>query len=198
MTNTTFDASKFADSNVIFVLGGPGSGKGTQSAFLVKRFPEICHLSAGDLLREEVADKNSELGEEISYMIKNGLIVRAEVTVKLLQNAMAKNPEKKLFLIDGFPRAIEQAECFEKMVGTCKFVLFLDVPEDVMRDRLLERGKTSGRTDDNVESIIKRFRTYRETTMPVIELYRERVVTVRGDRTPEEVSAELEDIFSQL
>ncbi len=193
------DFSKFPDSNVVFVLGGPGAGKGTQCAYLAEKYPTICHLSAGDLLREEVAKgESSELGKEISYMIKNGLIVRAEVTVQLLQNAMAAHPDKKVFLIDGFPRAIAQAECFETMVGQCRFVLFLEAPNDVMTERLLERGKTSQRIDDNKESIVKRLKVYADQTMPVIERYKERVVSFRGDRPKEEVSADLDAVFEPL
>ncbi|CAK5279553.1 unnamed protein product [Mycena citricolor] len=166
---------------VIFVLGGPGAGKGTQCSKLVQEFG-FCHLSAGDLLRAEQHREGSEFGQLIQTCIKEGSIVPMEVTVKLLQNAMqaalaeARTGEgwingKGRFLIDGFPRKMDQAVKFEEDVCPATAVLFFSTTEEVMLERLLERGKTSGREDDNAESIKKRFRTYTETTMPVIKHY---------------------------
>ncbi|KAJ8078496.1 bifunctional uridylate/adenylate kinase [Marasmius tenuissimus] len=173
-----FDPKKVT---VIFVLGGPGAGKGTQCARLVQDFG-FCHLSAGDLLRAEQNREGSQFGQLIQTCIKEGTIVPMEVTVKLLENAMkAAIDEKRTgdgwtegrgrFLIDGFPRKMDQAEMFEQEVCPASMVLFFTTTEAVMLERLLERGKTSGREDDNVESIKKRFVTYKEQTMPVIEHY---------------------------
>ncbi|KAL1674966.1 adenylate kinase-domain-containing protein [Schizophyllum commune] len=174
-----FDSNKVT---VIFVLGGPGAGKGTQCAKLVEEFG-FCHLSAGDLLRAEQNREGSQYGELIKACIKEGKIVPMEVTIKLLENAMAAAMKearegegwqdgKGRFLIDGFPRKMDQALKFDESVCECSLVLFFDTTEEVMLERLLERGKTSGRDDDNVESIKKRFRTYHETTMPVIDHYK--------------------------
>ncbi|KAF5391760.1 hypothetical protein D9757_001627 [Collybiopsis confluens] len=174
--------SKFDSKvTVIFVLGGPGAGKGTQCARLVQDFG-FCHLSAGDLLRAEQHREGSEYGQLIQTCIKEGTIVPMEVTVKLLENAMSaalsetRSGEgwiggKGRFLIDGFPRKMDQAEKFEHDVGEASAVLFFSTTQEVMLERLLERGKTSGREDDNEESIKKRFNTYKEQTMPVIEHY---------------------------
>ncbi|TRM56630.1 adenylate kinase-domain-containing protein [Schizophyllum amplum] len=174
-----FDNNKVT---VIFVLGGPGAGKGTQCAKLVDEFG-FCHLSAGDLLRAEQNREGSEFGQLIKDCIKEGTIVPMEVTVKLLQNAMSDalkesregegwQDGKGRFLIDGFPRKMDQALKFDESVCECACVLFFDTTEEVMLERLLERGKTSGREDDNAESIKKRFKTYHETTMPVIDHYK--------------------------
>ncbi|KAL2133930.1 hypothetical protein VTI74DRAFT_1348 [Chaetomium olivicolor] len=171
---------------VLFVLGGPGAGKGTQCARLVRDF-HFKHLSAGDLLRAEQDRPGSQYGQLIRDCIKNGEIVPQEVTIALLENAMrdtmAATGDKK-FLIDGFPRKMDQAIKFEEVVCPAKLVLFYDCPEEVMEGRLLERGKTSGREDDNAESIRKRFRTFVETSMPVVKHYEEQNRVVKVDSTP--------------
>lgn len=170
-----------ATTTVIFVLGGPGAGKGTQCANLVRDYG-FTHLSAGDLLRAEQDRPGSQFGELIKDCIKNGAIVPMEVTVQLLENAMTESKSTK-FLIDGFPRKMDQAVKFEEVVCPAKFVLFYDCPEAEMERRLLERGKTSGRSDDNAESIKKRFRTFVETSMPVVEFYEKEGRVVRVDAT---------------
>lgn len=176
---------------VVYILGGPGSGKGTQSAHLVEHYG-FTHLSAGDLLREEQNRDGSEYGELIKSYIKEGLIVPMEVTVKLLENAMRaklNDQGKGRFLIDGFPRKMDQAAFFEQAVCPSTCTVFLDCPEDVMRKRLLHRGLTSGRSDDNEESIVKRFRTFVETSMPVVTHFEaeDRVVKVNADKDESEV-----------
>ncbi|CAH1761613.1 21597_t:CDS:2 [Entrophospora sp. SA101] len=153
-----------------FVLGGPGSGKGTQCAKLVEDFGFV-HLSAGDLLREERDREGSQYGEEINKCMKEGLIVRMEITIALLEKAIIMN-ESDRFLIDGFPRKMDQALQFEKDVCVPTCVLFFDCPEEVMLERLLKRAETSGRVDDNIDSIKKRFKTFVETSYPVVEHYK--------------------------
>ncbi|KAI1368561.1 uridylate kinase [Xylaria arbuscula] len=187
------------DVTVLFVLGGPGAGKGTQCERLVAAYG-FTHLSAGDLLRAEQNRAGSQYGELIKDYIKNGLIVPMEVTIALLENAMRdamraadKETSDSLlrgkFLIDGFPRKFDQAVKFEEAVCPAKFVLFFDCPEEEMERRLLERGKTSGREDDNAESIRKRFRTFIETSMPVVDYYekQDRVVRIRANVPPDDV-----------
>ncbi|KAK7447056.1 bifunctional uridylate/adenylate kinase [Stygiomarasmius scandens] len=206
---TFFDPAKVT---VFFVLGGPGAGKGTQCARLVEDFG-FCHLSAGDLLRWEQNREGSQYGDLIRTCIREGTIVPMEVTVNLLKNAMsaaiAENRQgdgwadgRGRFLIDGFPRKMDQAEMFEVEVCPASLVLFFDTTEEVMLARLLERGKTSGREDDNVESIKKRFRTYKDQTMPVIEHYEKfgKVAQIDSTASIEEVhkhaSAAVNKIFS--
>ncbi|TEB36073.1 UMP-CMP kinase [Coprinellus micaceus] len=193
-----FDSSKIT---VIYVLGGPGAGKGTQCAYLVEDFG-FCHLSAGDLLRAEQNREGSQYGELIRTYIREGTIVPMHVTIKLLENAMTealkekegKNIEgwadgKGRFLIDGFPRKMDQAIEFDRTVCLSSKVLFFSTTEEVMLGRLLERGKTSGREDDNIESIKKRFRTYENDTMPVIQYYasQDKVAQIDSTVTIEEV-----------
>ncbi|KAL2165118.1 hypothetical protein VTH06DRAFT_414 [Thermothelomyces fergusii] len=192
-TSGTTPAFSPADVTVLFVLGGPGAGKGTQCARLVRDF-HFKHLSAGDLLRAEQDRPGSQYGQLIRDCIKNGEIVPMEVTVALLEKAMRETMATtgtRKFLIDGFPRKMDQAVKFEEVVCPARLVLFYDCPEAEMERRLLERGKTSGRADDNAESIRKRFRTFVETSMPVVDAFdREgRVIKVDATATPDEVYA---------
>ena len=194
------------DVTVIFVLGGPGAGKGTQCANLVSEYG-FTHLSAGDLLRAEQDRPGSQFGDLIRSYIKDGLIVPMEVTIKLLENAMRATREsadateaaKSRFLIDGFPRKLDQAHKFEASVCPARLVLFYDCDEATMEHRLLERGKTSGRADDNAESIRKRFRTFVETSMPVVDYFetQDKVVKVDATATPAEVFAKTKEVLAE-
>jgi len=178
---------------VIFVLGGPGAGKGTQCSLLVEKY-HFCHLSAGDLLRAEQDRPDSQYGDLIRSCIREGTIVPMEVTIKLLENAMRAKLQSKSgpgwddgkgrFLIDGFPRKMDQALKFEEDVCISSLVLFFTTEEDTMLKRLLKRGETSGREDDNIESIKKRFVTYKQATMPVIEHYGEQRKVAEIDSSP--------------
>jgi adenylate kinase family enzyme len=181
---------------VVFVLGGPGSGKGTQCAMLQEAYGMV-HLSAGELLRAE-ASKPSSLGAQISAILAEGQIVPSAVTVALLRQAMAavRGP----FLIDGFPRSLENLEAYEAQGGACAFILCLELSEDEMCARLLERGQTSGRSDDNLATIKKRFRTFREQTMPVLEAMRARGLlrNVPANGTPRQVFESVKPHFAAL
>lgn len=187
-------AFKNGEVSVIFVLGGPGAGKGTQCANLVKDYGFV-HLSAGDLLRAEQQRPGSEFGELIAQHIRDGIIVPQEVTIASLKNAMKEEASKgkTRFLVDGFPRKMDQAITFEEEVATSSFTLFFECPEEVMLKRLLKRGETSGRTDDNIESIKKRFRTFVETSYPVVEYFdkQNKVVKVSCDHPVDSVYAEV-------
>lgn len=139
---------------------------------------------------------DSEFGELIKTYIREGNIVPMEVTVALLENAMREEISKtgvKRFLIDGFPRKMDQADKFESDVCPSKLVLFFDTTEEVMLKRLLKRSETSGRDDDNIESIRKRFRTFVETSMPVVNNYEKlgKVLRVDAGRSVDEVYAEV-------
>ncbi|KAK9728793.1 hypothetical protein K7432_000819 [Basidiobolus ranarum] len=179
----------FDGKKIVFVLGGPGSGKGTQCDRIVEKF-NFYHISVGDLLRNAV-EEGSEIGEEIVAIMKEGKMVPMYVTKKLLLAAMEKADDNVPgFLIDGFPRQMDQAEEFERDIGHCTFVLFFDCPHDVLTKRLLKRGETSGRADDNEETIKKRINTFVEASMPVVEHYAKdnRVRKINGDASIEDVT----------
>lgn len=188
---------------VVFVLGGPGSGKGTNCARIVDKYGYV-HLSAGDLLRAE-KQKKTDTAEMINQYILEGKIVPAAVTVGLLLQAMREARQtqgKNKFLVDGFPRDAGNLSCWEEKVSDyadVKFLLFLDCPEAVMEARLLERGKTSGRSDDNAASIKKRFKTYLESTYPIIEHFEKlgKTKKVNSHRSLEEVFADVSKCFEE-
>lgn len=185
---------------VVFVLGGPGAGKGTQCKLISDNFGYV-HLSAGDLLREERQRPGSEYGELIETYIREGRIVPVEITCNLLKRAMEKSGwTNGKFLIDGFPRNMDNLMGWKKAMGDTleeKFCLFLDCPEEVMERRLLSRGETSGRSDDNLESIRKRFKVFIEATMPIVESFREigKLRIIKSDRAVEIVWPEVEQLF---
>ena len=174
-----------------FVLGGPGAGKGTQCAKIVEAFG-YAHLSAGDLLRAE-RESGSEQGEMIQGYITEGKIVPVEVTIKLIMKAVEENGGKR-FLIDGFPRNTNNLSGWQQVAGdaiTLAGVLCYDVSEEVLQERLLKRGETSGRADDNMESIQKRFVTFKSESLPVVQYYEHQGLCTRldGSKSVEEVWA---------
>jgi UMP-CMP kinase len=191
---------------VVFVLGGPGSGKGTQCELLTQRLEGWVHLSAGDLLRAERQNPDSELGGLINDKISAGQIVPAEITVRLIRNAMeaaSANNQNAKFLIDGFPRSVGNVTVWKAQMSAraqTAFVLNLDCPEDVMTSRLLERGQTSGRSDDNLDVIRKRFVTHRETALPIVQMYEGEGLlrTIVADRSVEDVYVEVSKLFQGL
>jgi len=205
-----FDSKKVT---VVFVLGGPGVGKGTQCERLVRDYGFV-HLSAGNLLRAKQNRPGSKNGELSSNCIKNGETVPMEVTIKLLEEAIVtahaaiKTPRPSAqgwgdgrgrFLVDGFPRNMDQAIAFDEHICLSAFVLFLSCTEEVMLERLLRRAKTSGRADDNEETIKKRFKTFEDTGMPVINYYRQqnKVVEVDATKSIDEVYVEVTKVMDQ-
>jgi putative hydrolase of the HAD superfamily/pyrimidine and pyridine-specific 5'-nucleotidase len=176
------------ERRMIVVLGGPGSGKGTQCAKIKEHLAdEVEHLSAGDLLRAEMSDSDSPHRQVISECIKEGKLVPSAMTMRLIVQAMNRS-RARLFLIDGCPRDQDNLENFEEHIvrpGEARLigVFFYDCPEDEMLQRILKRAETSGRTDDNVESAKKRFATFNNSTLPVIEQYRAQDVVFTFDAT---------------
>lgn len=185
---------KETKTTVVFVLGGPGSGKGTQCAKLIEEFPDVAHFSAGDLLRAHVKSGTPD-GNKVAEMMQQGQIVPSSVTVGLLQDAM-KSSGKTKFLIDGFPRNVENRQAFEDVTGRdCDFIIFFDCPEEVMEKRLLERNE--GRADDNIETIRKRFKVFVESSMPVVKHYENlgKAYKFEATRAPEGIYNEVRRLF---
>merc|ERR1712156_410991 len=153
---------------------------------IVQQFGHV-HLSAGDLLREERAKPGSEFGELIEHHITNGTIVPVEITCSLLERAM-NDSDKNNFLIDGFPRNEDNLQG----------VLYFQCSQEICTARCLQRGAAgSGRSDDNEESLKKRFVTYEQATMPIIKHFQEKnlVKTLDASKSPDEVYAVVESIL---
>lgn len=153
-----------------FILGGPAAGKSTQCKKLVDDYGCI-HLSAGDLLREERASGSSTATLIESY-INEGAIVPVQITLDLIRNSMEKSKASR-FLIDGFPRNEDNFLGWNKVMTkeSCLVdsIIFIECPEDECKKRIIERAKTSGRSDDNLQTLAKRFVTFNEITLPVIQ-----------------------------
>ncbi|XP_047054803.1 UMP-CMP kinase 1-like isoform X1 [Lolium rigidum] len=181
---------------IVFVIGGPGSGKGTQCSKIVNQFG-FTHLSAGDLLRQE-AKSNTEQGTMIKNLMHEGKLVSSEIIVRLLLKAILASGNDK-FLIDGFPRNEVNRQAYEKIVNIDpEFVLLIDCSREEMERRILHRNQ--GRDDDNVETIRRRFEVFQESTLPVIQHYEKmgKLRRVDGNRQPDMVFEDVKAIFAQL
>ncbi|XP_031633581.1 UMP-CMP kinase 2 [Contarinia nasturtii] len=183
---------------IIFVLGAPGSGKGTQCANIVKEYNYV-HLSAGDLLRAERNRPGSELAQIIEKYIAEGQIIPVAITCSLLERAMNEQIQadatKNKFLIDGFPRNQDNLDGWIKQMESkvnLQFVLFFECPESVCIDRCLGRG--TGRTDDNVDSLKKRFNVFYTETMPIVDHY-DRQNLVRHVKSEKPAELVFEDVI---
>ncbi|KAL9163508.1 hypothetical protein ABFS82_06G045000 [Erythranthe guttata] len=181
---------------VTFVLGGPGSGKGTQCTRIVENFG-FTHLSAGDLLRHEISS-NTENGSMILNTIKEGKIVPSEVTVKLIQKAI-ESSENCRFLIDGFPRTEENRIAYERVTGSePDIVLFFDCPEEEMVKRVLNRNQ--GRIDDNLDTVKERLKVFTKLNLPVIEHYSKKgkLYKIDGTGSEDEIYERVRPVFAAL
>jgi adenylate kinase len=180
----------------LVLFGPPGSGKGTQSDRLVEKYG-LVHLSTGNLLREEISNK-TPLGVEAKKFIDNGQLVPDEVVIGMVDSFFDKHKNANGFLFDGFPRTVAQAQALDKLLALKKTdiasVLALEVNEDELVKRLLNRGKTSGRTDDTDETVIrKRFAVYNNETSPVAEYYKKarKFKSIQGEGSVDEINASL-------
>ncbi|MEL6865247.1 MAG: adenylate kinase [Bacteroidota bacterium] len=180
----------------LILFGPPGSGKGTQAAKLVEKY-ELLHISTGDLFRYEMGN-NTPLGLEAKSYIAKGELVPDEVTIGMLKNKVNANPDVAGYIFDGFPRTIAQCKALDLFLeekGTSvSGLLALDVDDEEIVKRLLNRGKTSGRADDNDESIIRnRIEVYNQETAPVFDFYAQSNKSTKIDGI-----GSIEDIFSTL
>ncbi|KAF6259163.1 adenylate kinase-domain-containing protein, partial [Scenedesmus sp. NREL 46B-D3] len=182
---------------LVFVLGAPGAGKGTQSQLIVKEFGWT-HVSAGDLVRAEV-QKGTELGKQAEEIMREGNMVPGSMVIGLLKEALSSGEHTKV-LVDGFPRVLEQLHEFEQQVRPCNTALYYKLAEDVAVQRLLQRSESSGRADDNEETIHKRFVVFEEQSMPVVDALREqcRLSEINAAAAPEEVYAATKQVIQQL
>lgn len=174
------------------IFGPPGSGKGTQSKNLIEKY-NLIHLSTGDILRTEVKS-GSELGKEISALIDDGNFVPDEMIQKMVKTFLAENKNGSGFIFDGFPRTTNQAAWLDNLLqhegSDIKLMLALEVDDDELKKRILDRGKISGRPDDQDESIVEtRIAVYNKQTIPVKQYYekRNKFYSVKGVGTMEEV-----------
>ncbi|XP_046430165.1 UMP-CMP kinase [Neodiprion virginianus] len=197
-----FVMSAVSKPEVIFVLGGPGAGKGTQCTNIVNKYGYV-HLSAGELLREEQLKPGSKYGELIQGHMVNGTIVPVQITCSLLAQAMEQSGSNR-FLIDGFPRNTNNLDGWnEAMSDKVNFlgVLFFDCSEQVCINRCLLRGASgSGRSDDNEETLKKRFQTYQNSTIPIIKHYEAQGLAYKIDanKAADQVFEDVQKVLARL
>jgi len=180
----------------LILFGPPGSGKGTQSERLISKYG-LKHLSTGDLLRSEIAGQ-TPLGLAAKSFMDKGQLVPDEVVIEMISSALDNNPQAHGFLFDGFPRTTAQAEALDKLLSqkgtSIAIVLALQVSQDELIKRLLNRGLTSGRSDDvNEEIIAARIGEYEKKTAAVADYYKkyDKVVYIHGE-------GDVDEIFSSL
>lgn len=169
----------------LILFGPPGSGKGTQADKLVERY-NLLHISTGDLFRYEIGN-NTALGIEAKSYMNRGELVPDQVTIGMLRNKVQANPGVEGYIFDGFPRTVAQAEALDVLMmesgNTISKLILLDVDDNEIVTRLLDRGKTSGRADDQDENTIRnRINVFKSETSPVFDYYaeQEKAVRVKG------------------
>ena len=187
----------------IVLFGKPGAGKGTQADFLKHKY-NLVHLSTGDIFRFNMKN-DTDLGKLAKSYINNGDLVPDEVTINMLQDEVGKNPQAKGFLFDGFPRTIPQAEALDKFLAgknqEITATVALEANDEILVQRLLERGKTSGRSDDQDEKKIRnRYQEYNEKTAPLMDYYKaqHKFYAVDGIGAIEEVTERLSLVLDRF
>jgi len=186
----------------LILFGPPGSGKGTQSEKLVEKYGLI-HLSTGNLLREEIADR-TPLGQEAQRFMDKGQLVPDEVVIGMIDSCLDNHRGAKGFLFDGFPRTVAQAEALDKLLELKKtsihLLAALKVSEDELINRLIKRGHTSGRSDDvNADVIHSRFLVYTNETAPVAEHYKQqdKYKIIKGEGSVNEIFENLCQVIDE-
>ena len=186
----------------VLLLGPQGAGKGTQ-AYRISAEYEIPHIASGEILRAEMQE-GTELGRRVKDVYDRGDLVSDDLMIELIRTRLAQPDTEAGFVLDGFPRTTVQAEALDAMfneIGRSFSVVFaLQIPDEVAFERLRKRAEIEGRADDTDDAIRRRLDNYHRETEPLIEYYRVRgnLVPIHGDRTENEVFAEIQSALEQV
>ena len=184
----------------IIVFGPPGAGKGTQAKYLVKKLNSF-QISTGDMLREEIK-KDTEIGKRIISNMNDGKFVQDEIVNKLLEKIIFDTKKKDKLIFDGYPRTINQAKNLEILLSKSNqkidYIFFLNVNKDSIIERVEKRKHLEKRSDDDAETILKRYDTYMEVTKPVLDFYssRDNFYEIDGSLEIEVISDKIDQIIS--
>ena len=182
----------------LILFGPPGAGKGTQAQYIVKKH-NYFQLSTGDLLRDEI-QKNSEIGKKIINDMNDGKFVNDEIVNKLIKNIITDPQKKDKLIFDGYPRSLSQAQNLDLLLNKSNqkvdFIFFLNVNKDTILKRIEKRKDLEKRSDDTLDTIIKRYDTYMETTRPVLDFYSKNpnFYEIDGSLKIEQITAKI-DVF---
>ena len=183
----------------IIIFGPPGAGKGTQAKFLVNKYNSF-QISTGDILREEIK-KDSEIGKKIINNMNDGKFVDDEIVNKLLEKIVFDKNKKNKLIFDGYPRTIDQAKNLEKLLEksdqNIDYIFFLNVNKDSIIRRIEKRKILEKRSDDDSETILKRYDTYMSVTKPVLEYYskNKKFHEIDGSMEINDISSKIEEIL---
>ena len=184
----------------VVIFGPPGAGKGTQAQNIVKKF-NLYQVSTGDLLREEIKNK-SEIGKEIEEIISKGDFATDEIVNKLIKNIIFDPQKKNKLIFDGYPRSLSQAKNLDLLLNSSNqkidFIFFLNVNKDTIIKRIERRKILEKRSDDDLNTILKRYDTYMETTRPVLDFYSKNpsFYEIDGTEKIEVISSKIEQILT--
>lgn len=179
----------------LVIFGPPGAGKGTQSEKIIEKY-KLAHISTGDMFRMHISN-DTDLGKKVKQILADGLLVPDSITIEMLEEEVKSKADVKGFIFDGFPRTVPQAEALDKFLEEkdlkINLVLQLDVNQDVIKERIAERQKVSGRADDDADKLVKRIDEYFSKTIHVLPYYQgqEKVTKVNG-------IGKIDDIFEQI
>lgn len=179
-------------------LGPPGAGKGTQAKKLSAK-ESIAHISTGDMLRQAVAS-GTDLGKKVQSVIESGQLVSDDLMIALIRDRLGKDDCKKGYILDGFPRTVVQAEALDVLLSERKeaisVIIYFDVSEEDIRERLQNRRSEESRADDNAEVQIERLRVYQKQTAPLVEYFQKKnaLTHITGSGSIDEVFAKLQAV----
>ena len=184
----------------VVIFGPPGAGKGTQAQYIVKKF-NLYQVSTGDLLRNEIKNK-SEIGKEIEEIISKGDFATDDIVNKIIKNIIFDPKKKDQLIFDGYPRSLSQAKNLDLLLNSSKqkidFIFFLNVNKDTIIKRIEKRKILEKRSDDDSNTILKRYDTYMETTKPVLDFYSKNpnFYEIDGSEKIEVISSKIEQIIT--